>query len=344
MSDLINVTEFLEIRNSNIVIDVRTPNEYILGHIPGAYNIPLFSNEERAEVGTLYKHEGKYPAILRGLDIVGPKMSEIVRNINRLKTENQNIIVYCWRGGMRSESIMWLLNTAGIKTLRLIGGYKAYRQYGKNILSRDYKIIILGGKTGTGKTRILYKLKELGEQVIDLEKKAHHKGSAFGIIGMPVQNYNEQFENNLIEDFLQINPEKRLWLEDESKNIGRNFIPDELYLQMKKSLVLFVETELDYRINYLLEDYAKVDKEVLKDSLLRIKKRLGNNNVIDAINALESNDFNQFAEIVLRYYDKAYINSLSKKPQEMVYKLNLNTSDLYSASKVLIDKADELLD
>lgn len=344
MSDLINVTEFLEIRNSNIVIDVRTPNEYILGHIPGAYNIPLFSNEERAEVGTLYKHEGKYPAILRGLDIVGPKMSEIVRNINRLKTENQNIIVYCWRGGMRSESIMWLLNTAGIKTLRLIGGYKAYRQYGKNILSRDYKITILGGKTGTGKTRILYKLKELGEQVIDLEKKAHHKGSAFGIIGMPVQNYNEQFENNLIEDFLQINPEKRLWLEDESKNIGRNFIPDELYSQMKKSPVLFVETKLDYRINYLLEDYAKVDKEVLKGSLLRIKKRLGNNNVIDAINALESNDFNQFAEIVLRYYDKAYINSLSKKPQEMVYKLNLNTSDLYSASKVLIDKADELLD
>jgi tRNA 2-selenouridine synthase len=342
MSESINITEFLNLRNSNIVIDVRTPSEYKLGHIPGAYNIPLFSDEERAEVGTLYKHDGKYPAVLRGLDFVGHKMSEIVRNVKRLKTEEQTIIVYCWRGGMRSESVLWLLNAAGILATRLSGGYKAYRKYGKSILESKYKIIIIGGKTGTGKTRILKHLKNMGEQIIDLEYDAHHKGSAFGIINMPAQDYNEQFENTLIEDFLNINSNRRVWIEDESKNIGRNYIPDELYLQMKAAPVLFLDTPHEVRINYLLKDYSAVNKEILLNSLHKIEKRLGSNNVSDAIAALNNKDLIGFTEIVLKYYDKAYLNSLSKKPAHLVKMIKLDTENLEETAKILIKESESL--
>lgn len=343
MSELLSITEFLNLRNSNIVIDVRTPSEFKLGHIPGAHNIPLFSDEERAEVGTLYKHDGKYPAILRGLDFVGPKMSEIVRNVNRLNTEEQKIIIYCWRGGMRSESVMWLLKTAGFNTMRLKGGYKAYRKYGKSILERKHKIIIIGGKTGTGKTRILNKLQEMGEQIIDLEFDAHHKGSAFGIIGMPAQDYNEQFENTLIEDFLKINSNRRLWIEDESKNIGRNYIPDELYLQMKNAPVLFLDTPHKCRINYLLKDYSAVSKEVLLNSLHKIEKRLGGKNLADATEALNNNDLQSFTEIVLKYYDKAYLNSLSKKPEHLVHRIKVNTAEIETTAQILIKESEQLI-
>jgi tRNA 2-selenouridine synthase len=341
MIQTINTTEFATLRHTHTVIDVRTPLEFTKGHIPGAYNLPLFSNEERAKVGTLYKTEGKYPAILKGLDFVGPKMSELLRAANKL-SNNKPIIVYCWRGGMRSDSISWLLQTGGIDVKKLVGGYKAFRREGKTILAQKYKLIILGGKTGSGKTKILHNLKSLGEQVIDLEDIAHHKGSAFGTIGMPSQTQNEQFENNLIDAFREMDIAKRLWLEDESKNIGRNYIPDALFLQMRNSPVLFIEVPHQLRIQNLISDYAQVQKETLQTCLEKITKRLGRNNLQEALEALEQNDFKTIAEVTLRYYDKAYMISSHKRDKQLINKITFHTTSFQEMADLLIQEGGKI--
>ena len=340
MESLINIENFLLLRETHTIIDVRTPDEYDKGHIPGARNLPLFDNEQRHKVGTLYKQEGKYPAILRGLDYVGPKMSDMVRQARRL-SKDKPIILYCWRGGMRSESVRWLLNTAGLQSIRLQGGYKAYRQQGKELFLQKYKLIILGGKTGSGKTNILHEIKKLGKQVIDLEGIAHHKGSAFGTIGMPVQNQNEQFENNLIESFRSIDKNNPLWLEDESKNIGRNYIPDELFMQMRNSQVIFIEVPQEARIQNLLDDYSHVDNQEIANCLNKITKRLGGNNLKEALEALENNHLEKIAEITLKYYDKAYLMSLNTRPLSQIHKKTFDFGDANKIAKSLINTAQQ---
>ena len=160
-------------------------SHYASGHIPGAHNIPLFTNEERAIIGTLYVQVGKDPAVERGLELVGPKLADFVRQARELSA-GKPLFLYCWRGGMRSGSMAWLFRTAGFKTFLLKGGYKAYRRSFIDLLDKyPWKIVVLGGPTGCGKTEILHRLQEKGQQVIDLEGLAHHKGSAFGALGEP---------------------------------------------------------------------------------------------------------------------------------------------------------------
>ena len=250
----INIEEFLKLSETHPILDVRTPAEFAQGHIPGAFNFPIFTNEERVIIGTLYKKEGKQPAVLKGLEIVGPKLHTFIQEAIKLN-KSETFLVHCWRGGMRSSSMAWFLETYGFKCLTLKSGYKNYRKYVLDSFNEQKNIVILGGKTGTGKTLILHELEKQNEQIIDLEKLAHHKGSSFGALGEIEQNSQEQFENELSFQLSKIDSEKKCWIENESRLIGKNNLPGGLWEQMKKASVISIELPLEERINSSLLNF-----------------------------------------------------------------------------------------
>ena len=324
MPQSLPVVEFLEKARHTPVIDVRSPAEFLQAHVPGAFNVPLFSNEERAQVGTCYKQVGRDEAVLLGLELVGPKLADFVRATRSIAPKKE-VLVHCWRGGMRSGSFAWLLETAGFSVSTLQGGYKSYRNHLVPSFSVPQNIIILGGKTGSGKTDILKELKNLGEQVIDLEGIAHHKGSSFGAIGQAPQPSSEQFENELYTYFKDLDPTLPLWLEDESRNVGTCSIPPALWVQMRRSPVAFVEMPKSERIARLVREYACHDPNLLFQATDRIKKRLGGQHHQAAIEALNVGDYAQVADITLVYYDKAYLHGLSERDAEKVHLIEVQS-------------------
>ena len=315
---------------------MRSPKEFAQGHIPGAHNIALFSNEERAVVGTIYKNSGKESAVLRGLDIVGPKMSGFVKAARKLAVDKK-ILVHCWRGGMRSGSMAWLFSTIGLESYILEGGYKAYRAYNREQYLKDFSLIVVGGMTGSGKTDILKGLAKRGQQIIDLEGIAHHKGSAFGAIGQLPQPTTEQFENDLAMEWRKLNLLLPIWIEDESRAVGLVNVPEELYNKIRSTKVFKVDVPKEERIKRLVKEYACFDKASLEDAVLRIQKRLGGQNKIDAMNALADNDFATVADITLAYYDKAYNYGLGKRDNELVYVLKVDKDEPDITAEKLIN-------
>lgn len=326
MSDKhISVAQILEARKSRTVIDVRTPAEFAQGHIPGAVNLPLFSNEERAVVGTIYKQQNPELAMLKGLEYAGAKMRWYVEEAQRL-AKGKEIALHCWRGGKRSESIAWLLGQAGFDVMTLKGGYKNYRNYIHAYLAEQTApLLILGGYTGSGKTQILHELAKQGEQIIDLEALAHHKGSAFGALGESEQPTVEQFENDLFEAYFKLDQTRRIWLEDESKAIGKVYITDGFWQQMLHATHIKLEIPLHERIHHLVNIYANYPKEGLIESFEKIKKRLGGLHLNQALEALESNDFAEAARIALIYYDKTYEHCLQNKTEATIYPFKVET-------------------
>jgi tRNA 2-selenouridine synthase len=305
LPEIIEIEEFLVLNQSIPVVDVRSPAEFGLGKVPGAHNIPVFSNEERAEIGTLYKQKGPEAAMQRGLHIVEPHLLSMAENALKIAKEGK-LLVHCWRGGLRSQSMADLFETAGIETKVLKGGYKAFRHYVRESFPRKLDLKIVGGETGSGKTEIIAELKKLGEQVIDLEGLANHRGSSYGAIGMEQQPAIEQFENLLFDELRKIDPLKRLWLEDESRHIGRVFIPEGLWEQMTTAPVYRVHIPFDVRVQRLIKDYADSPKELLLAATERIKKRLGGLDYKNAVEAFENGDIATATAIALKYYDKAY--------------------------------------
>ncbi len=323
----ISVEKLFDKKSTIPVVDVRTPAEFEMGHIPGAVNIPLFSNEERAKIGTAYKKEGKTRALLYGLDAVGSKLSSYVKSALKIAKESNEIIVHCWRGGMRSSSMGILFQTAGIKTFMVTGGYKAYRRYIRTKLETKANILILSGETGSGKTEILHELENLGEQIIDLEQLARHKGSAFGALGQLEQPTSEQFENNLYEKWLMLDLSKSIWLEDESFSIGKVFLPEPLWEQMRNTAVIKIEVEKEFRINRLLKEYGDFDKSLLLRSLDKIKKRFDGVLYKKALEAAEENNYREATALALAYYDKAYNHGLSKRDKDCVTTIKMQSGD-----------------
>jgi tRNA 2-selenouridine synthase len=306
------IEDFLTERERTPIVDVRSPSEFNKGHIQGAFNIPLFSDEERAIVGTKYVQESRYSSVMAGLDMVGPKLSGFVETASKI-APNGKVLVYCWRGGMRSSSMSWLLNLAGINSKTLIGGYKSYRRYSKEYLSKPFKLIVLGGMTGSGKTELIHELSKHNQQIIDLEGLANHKGSAFGSIGQKPQPSTEFFENLLFENLYRLDIDKPIWVEDESKTIGSVFIPQEFFNQMLNSTVIAIERSTETRIKRLTSEYTNCNPQLLIDSVNKIAKRLGGDNVIKAIKSIEEGKFEEAVGISLYYYDKAYQFGLSNK-------------------------------
>jgi tRNA 2-selenouridine synthase len=313
----LNINEFLKLSETHPVVDVRTPAEFEQGHIPGAFNLPLFTNEERKIIGTLYKQEGKQPAVLKGLELVGPKLHEYVKQAMPLD-KTGTFLVHCWRGGMRSSSMAWFLETYGYKCITLKGGYKQFRRNVLESFAPEKNFVILGGKTGSGKTPILHELKNIGEQTIDLEKIAHHKGSSFGSIGEEKQSSQEQFENELSFEISKLDPLKKCWLEDESRKIGVNVLPEGLWNQMRIAKVVYVDLSEEERVNHLVREYGKFPKEALIAATERIGKRLGGQHVKRALEALNEGDFKTAFEICLVYYDKTYGYGTDQREKEKI--------------------------
>lgn len=309
------------------MLDVRSPGEYKHGHIPGALSFPLFSDEERAAVGTVYKQKSKEAAMELGLEYVGPKMAGFVREAKKLAPHRQ-LAVHCWRGGQRSGSMAWLLRQAGFDVVTLDGGYKNYRRAVLDGFSEPrYPLLILGGRTGSGKTKVLWALQALGEQVLDLERLANHKGSAFGFIGEPPQPTVEQFENDLSHALRQFDPSRRIWTENESRSIGRIFIPDGFWVQMKAAPLLHLDIPHAARIQNLLDDYVLTDRDELRTAFLKIEKKLGGQHLKAALEALDRDDFAAAADIALRYYDKTYQHGLDTSQSPDIQVLRFEHGD-----------------
>lgn len=336
----IDIKQFLDLGKDHPVIDVRSPGEYLHAHIPGAYSIPLFTDEERKVVGTAYKKESREIAIKIGLDFFGPKMKKLVEEVEKIIIIRQQaiskrqestgkeqkqlsidncLLIHCWRGGMRSGAVAWLLDLYGFKVYTLIGGYKKYRNYVLETFNIPFNYKILGGYTGSGKTSLLKALKGRGEPVVDLEGIANHRGSAFGNIGLPKQPSQEMFENLLSFQLRNIikNTEsfdnKRVWLEDESQRIGLVNIPGELWNNMRKSPVYFLDIPFEERLKQIVIDYGDLDQESMTDAIGRISKKLGNSNAKTAILHLIEGKTGECFDILLKYYDKHYLKSLHNR-------------------------------
>ena len=331
----IDALHFLE-RSQNLpVIDVRSPIEFRQGHIPGALNLPLFDDEERKKLGTLYKNSGREASVLLGLEFVGPKMAGFVKEV-RKSVKGKDIIVHCWRGGMRSSGMAWLFEMAGYNVFVLEGGYKSYRRFIRQQLSEPFHLIVIGGYTGSGKSEVLRQLNNMGEQILDLESIAHHKGSAFGDLGQEKQPTNEQFENDVYHVLKHLDRSKPIWVEDESRSIGTVSVPDPFLYQMKQSPLIFMDVERKFRVPKLVKEYAMYDAGLLQKAIMKISEKLGGLSTKLALEALERKGFAQTIELVLAYYDKAYLAGTEKRNPSGVFRLEVNSTDAAeNASKLM---------
>ena len=333
--DSIEISEFLERSTECPIIDVRSPSEYRKGHIPGAVNIPLFSDAERAKVGTLYKRVGQEQAITLGHKLADPKVEFFLEQVSQLDVD-KGVLVHCWRGGMRSAKFAALLRKEGYVAHALREGYKAFRNFLLNSFEGTVDLYVLGGKTGSGKTDMLKAMRQLGEQVVDLEAIANHKGSAFGALGQNQQPSVEQFENDLYWQWRNLDLNKRIWVEDESHHIGSVLIPMGLFSQMREARVVFVEVPTEIRAQRLVREYAHFDKEKLAYAIGKIRKRLGDQNTTEALRALEEGDFGKVALTTLRYYDKSYERGLFKRDPGQVSMLEFNEDNpMRNAQEIL---------
>lgn len=298
-------------------IDVRSPFEYEKGHLPGAKNLPLFTNEERIKVGTTYVQESREKAILVGLDAVGPKLGDMVRTVLDWTggDKAQPIMLYCFRGGMRSSSVAWLLRLYGFQVETYKGGYKAFRQQLKKLCANIERPYIIHGPTGSGKTDILQELDQLGAQVIDLEGIAKHRGSAFGYLPGVEQPTNEMVANEITCQLLTMDLTQPIFFESESKRIGCAMVPDPLYERMSHAKLISIDVPKEARIQRIIEIYSPLPNSFLIDCFHKIEKRLGHENTTKAIEAVESGDLHTAVDIALRYYDKGY-----KRSSEAIWK------------------------
>jgi tRNA 2-selenouridine synthase len=341
MIQSITISDFMTMEESIPLADVRTPAEFEQGHVPGAMNLPLFSNEERVLVGTTYKQTGREAAILLGFDLTGSKWSRFIRDACDFATQKK-LAVHCWRGGMRSEAMAWALNFYGFDVFVIQGGYKQYRKWVLNQMEEPGNLNVVGGMTGSGKTRILQELRGMQEQVIDLEFLAQHCGSTYGSLNRLKQPSQEQFENNLAATLQRLDRKKRIWLEDESLTIGSCSIPKSLWNRMQSASLYFLEVPLEDRVQALVQEYGSLDKEFLVFCTDRIRKRLGLEQTKKAIDAINENRMEDFVRWVLVYYDKTYRTGLQNRTGRRISQITVPGDNPIKNASLILQQAGNL--
>ena len=332
MFKIIPIQSLLNLPETPFLLDVRSEGEFEQGHIPGAISFPILNNEERKLVGTCYKQKGHNAAVLLGYELVGPKFTSYLKHAYK-HFVGKEIYMHCWRGGLRSRIMANLLSSAGFEVNLIQGGYKSYRHEALAYLNTTLDLQVLGGLTGSGKTEILESLAHTGAQVLDIEKLANHKGSAFGAIGLPEQPTQEQFENNIFAHCFHFNSQKPIWVEDESRLIGRLQVPTGVYAGIREGFVHFLDYSFEERLAHIIAEYGVFEKQILIATTAKLKKRMGDLINRQAIDALEIGDVATWAGLVLSHYDKQYYFGFSKRDPLLSIKINLKGPELISYLK-----------
>lgn len=332
MKSLLSVEKFLEDMDQYFIVDVRSPGEYAEASIPGAVNIPLFDDQERAVVGTTYKQEGTDQAKMVGLSLVSPKLPEMVETIISAAA-GREIVLYCWRGGMRSRSIFTLLEALGYPVLQLVGGYKAFRRRVNKFLNDatvNAPVIVLNGLTGVGKTLVIKELQQMNAPALDLEAMANHRGSAFGSVGLGKPRSQKDFESLLFLELHKWKDATFLVVEGEGKSIGPVVIPDFFYQAMLEGKHILLETGLETRVERIVDEYRNVSKENTDDlaaAVMVLQKRLGKNKCEELAERVRQGEFHQAASsLCTEYYDGYYKDSRRK---QWDYLAVINVDDVY---------------
>ena len=297
------------------LLDVRSPAEYLQGHIPGALNLPLFDDAERAAIGTVYKQQGRHQAVQLGLASVGPRLAALAEQLSSHAGTAGLLRLYCWRGGMRSGSVAWLAGTLGIKTHVLEGGYKRFRRWCLDLFEQSWPLLLLGGRTGCGKTDLLLAIERQGGAVIDLEGLANHRGSSFGGLGQRPQPSTEHFENLLAVALERYRDRGPIWLEAESAQVGRCRIPAGLWGQMGRAAVVELQRPVSERVERLVQVYGCQQRQELLEATARISRRLGPQRTAIALEAINQGDMALAASQMLDYYDRCYDHELERRSQ-----------------------------
>ncbi|WP_303722014.1 tRNA 2-selenouridine(34) synthase MnmH [Malonomonas rubra] len=310
-------------REGALLVDVRTPAEFAEATIPGAINVPIFSNEERVEVGTLYKQRGKGRARKFGIELVAPKIPALLEQVEEVRRGHRGpVIVFCWRGGMRSLAMTSFMNLAGIHARQLIGGHKAFRTLVCSYFEKQQwpPIYVLRGLTGVGKTQVLHRLAEQGFPVIDLEGLANHRGSAFGALGLEPQPGQKRFEALLWDRLQQLESSAYLVTEGESLHIGRLLVPKRFHQAMQEQTSLWLKASLNFRTRIILEDYPAIDRlrEQFEQPICALKERLGNKVIKQLLDLLHAGEWEELVyELMVHYYDPLYMHTLPEKRIEI---------------------------
>lgn len=330
-----------------VLVDVRSPGEFAVGTIPGSVNVPLFTDEERAMIGTVYKQESTAAARRLAMMTVSPKIPQIVEQMEELMKRGE-LVIFCWRGGMRSYAACTFMDLLRYPIKRLRGGYRAYRQLVMDHLG-SYEgiaspVVVLHGMTGVGKTRLLLMLKERGHQVLDLEGMANHRGSVFGAIGLGNPHNQKTFEAVLWEGIRELDPNRPVFMEAESRRIGRSVMPEWLDQNKKAGTHCLITAPVAERVERLMEDYLPHEDEAVRtalyDALETIRKRMSRNDFEEYHELLDKQEYAAFTAKLLRdYYDPKYKHALSGYDGEMI---NIDAQDLDRAAEQLEALAKQL--
>ncbi|GBF32779.1 selenophosphate-dependent tRNA 2-selenouridine synthase [Desulfocucumis palustris] len=322
------------------LVDVRSENEYNEDTIPGAVNIPLLNNEERAMVGTVYKRENPVKARRLGLNLISPRLPAMLREYEQKASNGRDVVLFCWRGGLRSQFVTYMLDLMGFNVYRVAGGYKSYRKYINSYLERElpHRAVVIHGLTGVGKTEVLKGLEARGLPVLDLEGLACHRGSVFGKIGMPLSPSQKKFESMIVKNFVASAKQGVFVVECESKRLGRLLVPQSVINSMKMGYNILLYASIQERIHRSVKEYVSgsdANMQSLVEAIQSITRYLGNAKADKLVNLLREKKYEDAVEILLLdYYDPLY-----KYPNgpDSSYHLSVDTGNINRAVDVVAE-------